>query len=393
MIHRLFIRSFRSCSDVQIDNMSDLTLLVGRNGAGKTNVLKAIEWLAKSISGQLRSEDGEEVREDELMETKHGQAEVEFTISGRRLLYRQIRDTTTQDEEAIETFREHLVDLSGSSPIEIFDRHNSKLRLGGEDFQIGEEIGSVPALISIRPQEDAVRALASDIRDFFMGVRYYALFDLKPSLESLLFRESEYKKWLAGKAGRVSSGRELAFKLFRAKAEDNAALEELQALLGENGVGLLSEIKFMDFHHPGMDHDSKDGGRFQFVSYKPIGQKRYFPYSDLSFGTRRVLHLLAHLVLDKYSVALIEQPEDGVHSGLLYKIADLVRNYAEKGQFIVATHSSVLLNSIAPEEVRLVESVDGTTTVRPLSSEEVEAAKQFLADEGALASFVELIGG
>jgi AAA15 family ATPase/GTPase len=49
MFKRIHIKKFLSCQEVVIDNMEGMTALIGRNGSGKTNILKAIWWVANHI--------------------------------------------------------------------------------------------------------------------------------------------------------------------------------------------------------------------------------------------------------------------------------------------------------------------------------------------------------
>jgi predicted ATPase len=43
-------------------------------------------------------------------------------------------------------------------------------------------------------------------------------------------------------------------------------------------------------------------------------------YDELSLGTRRVLHLIVSLILDRSSLMLVEHPEDSIHRGLMRKL-------------------------------------------------------------------------
>src|SRR5947209_8138786 len=50
MLRRVQINHYRSCKDVVIDGLSYVTALVGRNGSGKTNILRAIQRSAHTAS-------------------------------------------------------------------------------------------------------------------------------------------------------------------------------------------------------------------------------------------------------------------------------------------------------------------------------------------------------
>jgi len=67
MFKRIHIKIFLSCQDVVLDNMSNMTALVGRNGSGKTNILKAIWWITNVILPQPIKTSREENTEISLL--------------------------------------------------------------------------------------------------------------------------------------------------------------------------------------------------------------------------------------------------------------------------------------------------------------------------------------
>ena len=88
---------------------------------------------------------------------------------------------------------------------------------------------------------------------------------------------------------------------------------------------------------------------------------------------------------------LLEQPEDCIHPGLLYKLLDLLRTYSHQTQVIFSTHSLEVLGAMRPEEIRLVTAKRGTTHCRGLSPPERESASRFLKEEGSLGEFIEAL--
>ena len=50
MLKRVHISNFLSCQDTEIE-LDNVTAFIGRNAAGKTNVLKAIQWCAQFAVG------------------------------------------------------------------------------------------------------------------------------------------------------------------------------------------------------------------------------------------------------------------------------------------------------------------------------------------------------
>jgi len=50
MLKRVHIKGFRSCRDVEFDDLGELVALVGPNGSGKSNILQAITETARLAS-------------------------------------------------------------------------------------------------------------------------------------------------------------------------------------------------------------------------------------------------------------------------------------------------------------------------------------------------------
>src|SRR5579862_5176180 len=50
MLKEVCVDNFRSCVAVRIQNIGSMLALLGRNGTGKTNILRAIGWAARSAT-------------------------------------------------------------------------------------------------------------------------------------------------------------------------------------------------------------------------------------------------------------------------------------------------------------------------------------------------------
>ena len=91
----------------------------------------------------------------------------------------------------------------------------------------------------------------------------------------------------------------------------------------------------------------------------------------LSEGTLRILGLLA-LVGSKEPPALVgfEEPENGVHSRRIDLIAKFLdaRRLLERTQYIVTTHSPLLLEFVRPEFLHVCHKVDGQTEIEPFKT-------------------------
>lgn len=100
----------------------------------------------------------------------------------------------------------------------------------------------------------------------------------------------------------------------------------------------------------------------------------YFDAHALSDGTLRFL-CLATLLLQPSppTTILIDEPELGLHPYAITVLADLLRAAAERTQVIVSTQSVTLVDQISPEDVVVVDRERGGSVFRRLSSARLES--------------------
>ena len=104
----------------------------------------------------------------------------------------------------------------------------------------------------------------------------------------------------------------------------------------------------------------------------------YFDASSLSDGTLRFV-CLATLLLQPTlpSTILIDEPELGLHPYAITLLASMLRSAATKTQVIVSTQSVTLVNQFAPEDIVVVDRDNGQSAFKRLKA---RAIKQWLAE-------------
>lgn len=98
------------------------------------------------------------------------------------------------------------------------------------------------------------------------------------------------------------------------------------------------------------------------------------PATRLSDGTIRYLCLLAILCHpDPPPLVCIEEPELGLHPDLIGRLANLLRDASERCQLIVTTHSDGLVDALTdiPESVVVCDKEDGSTMLRRLDRQDL----------------------
>ena len=108
----------------------------------------------------------------------------------------------------------------------------------------------------------------------------------------------------------------------------------------------------------------------------------------LSDGTLRVLEVLVHLVRPDCTVLLIEEPENCIHPALQTRLMAELNSYSHKKQIVLSTHSFEIVSQCEAGAIRLVQRESDVTTVRPLTSSELSNVRLFLQEEGTLGDYV-----
>lgn len=400
MLKRVHIQNFRSCKDVLLEDMGAITALIGRNAAGKTNVLKAIEWLARVADGTSRglSYHGFSVIRETIV--------VSAEVALKKTYFYKIQHSIQVDDNkknVIPHIQEELFvqERGGSKEMEL-KRSGNKVEGPhlSPDMTIGDGVSCLPAIVSLLSSTHQVVKLVRPLLRFFGHVRYYPLdepADPSRNAPELIgfIREEAYKKWLAEYKETGNPGSSVTMRLLHLFLSDLERFNKVKHILDAQ-LGLLDDIEVAQY--PSNESKSRLAGQndpvFYLLTFVPSqceGEDRAFDYSQLSVGTRRIVRIVVSLVFDESDAMLIEHPEDGIHTWLVEKVAALLRSESSPTQVIMSSHSSTVLNSLKPEEIRLVAMEKGVTTVAPLSEKERKAAVNYLAKQGPLASFLELV--
>ena len=107
-----------------------------------------------------------------------------------------------------------------------------------------------------------------------------------------------------------------------------------------------------------------------------------------SDGTLRLLSLVTALLASDApslrGLIAIEEPELGVHPGVLADVWALIERVADKRTVLVTTHSPDLISRAPMRCLRVVRIRDGVTTISRLAKEQVAAVQQELFTTGDL---------
>ncbi|MBX3226792.1 MAG: AAA family ATPase [Labilithrix sp.] len=340
MIKRLKVSRFRSLgNDVTID-FGPLTVLVGQNGAGKSNTIDALVFLADCMHLGLEG----------AITKRSGIGAIRHAGSGGRPY-----DVTIGVEIEREDVRgTYEVVLAGERAGEYRVKRELASIERGATFVVenGQFTGPANLNLVVEPTALALTALAGEARfaPLAQSLRSIASYSIFPDA---LRTPQKYDP-------RRPMDRQGTNWVSILKDQPEASWKPDLLTVLRKLTGDLADVKFepvagflvLQFKH------ERDAG---------AKRKQWFDAAQESDGTLRVAGMMTALLQEpRPELIAIEEPELTVHPGALRLLHDYIREGALRGQVVLTTHSPDLLSLLSAEEVRVVTRVDDETRVEEL---------------------------
>jgi ABC-type lipoprotein export system ATPase subunit len=375
-------------SEVELALGERFTILVGRNGAGKSLLLSTLDQ-ASDVATRTA-----QILPRALRQTGTFRFSCELQAGAQRFSYRYSREVTETDEDAsvlspdgvqIELGESCTDGVTGADIWRV--EHGTLVVPGAAPLPIQAGVGLL-GLLGLRQQAGAVpreaRMLASLLGRVILvpaGVprsdpsRRAHVFVTKGGASPL---QSGRKGWRSPvNAKRIDR---LATRLANAHDRDRTTFDEFKELTAR--LGLARNVSVEVYNDPRTDIPDQEKVDLAAVAFDDIN------IGLLSDGTLRVAEILLDLLRPAGSILLIEEPETAIHPGLLHRILSLLESYALDRQIVITTHSPIVVSWCRPEYLRLVLRESDATRTSALSEDEARRVSSYLNDEGTLGDFI-----
>lgn len=363
MLTQLRFKNWRSLRDVTIDNLTPITVFIGANSSGKTNIVDGLRFLRECI----------EDRPIQAVQSRGGAQKIAYHENSHEPI--EVEVTFKPDEDQITLIYEMGLSFNGSIFPDLRERLQSNNGVLWLDraYGIGQEptenepsesisIGFIPLKLERVDKNRLILPLAAFLPPYanlheFIKERWQILDEgFKPRFRA---GEEEFNADISVIDRYASNLPIMLHFLMEAAPEKYVQMQEdLQILMGH--VGKLTTYR--------------DDRETRFYLEEKFQQGREAP--TISAGTARIVAMLtAYYALDigpradMPGLVVIEEPDTALNPGLLQRFVDLLRRYVRHGnrQFILTTHNPALLDYFQPEEVRVVtRDENGETTVEPV---------------------------
>ena len=377
MIKQIRIMNYRTCKNVRVSIKEPLMALIGKNAAGKSNTLKGIYAAARQVFSTSQLDIGSpEIGFNGEFVFQHKDEELIYKIKIHGKKERYILDS--------------LHAKSGGESIELFNKKRKvSLQVIGSNtpiFLSAESSGLLflSRLLLAKEKEPSFMTEPSKHQTRFINVlvslgnvKYYGIKD-QPSLNPI--KEEKYKEWVENphSAHHKNIFSCQYYDFYKNRRED---FNEYLSIAKSLGI-----VRDINVYEPQDNHASKKTGFLFFPFFELNNGLHYF--EELSDGTQRVLSLLFHLLYDRSSLMLIEEPESSIHYGLLVKLLSVLHQYTDKKNILIATHSEQILNKLKPEQMIYLSLVNGFTKVKYVTGRNLENIRRYLKEIGPLGEYV-----
>ncbi|MCC7430317.1 AAA family ATPase [bacterium] len=357
MLKSIKLTNFFSFKETTVELHPEVNLLIGINGSGKSNLLKAIKLLKEGVTNKKGLSN--------LINGFGGFEAMKFFGNNKNQIGLEF------EFEKIHSFKENVfyeIQLSGVSA---FYTVSEKLWQHGSGFiylEFDKGKGVVSELASKTTKqtklfhytdfdlsnlafsqfEDPERYFyASKIKKAIQEIGCYDYFDTRPKSE-------------------------LRTKLFNATSETNLqsegnnlsqTLNSLKIRQKPSYKKIIEALQKVNPNFNSFDFNVYGSGNIELL-LEEEGLGKSVQVAQVSDGTLRFLCLLAILYNpERGSLVYIDEPEVSLHPDMLSVLANVLEETKDYGQVLIATHSDHLVDCFSFENIKVFEKDETNSTI------------------------------
>jgi predicted ATPase len=329
-LQSLSIRGFKSIASLEGFDPGQLTVLIGANGAGKSNFVEFFRFMRAPTTGGLQ----EYVRQQ--------QGAARFFFQGP-----EVTPSIDVDLAFSDGFR-YSVSLSASPDGSMEVSRAALLRAGRVEVEIGKPAGEA-VLAGVDPHASAAAVEAT--------MSEWTVFHFHYVGSGAPMRGPQ----AAGARSLAPDGSNIAAFLSHLRRDEPGHYD-----LVRDTVRLVAPY-FDDFR---LEAEGRAHEEAAMLGWTQRGTELAFLPAHLSDGTIRFVCLAAALQQPRMPpLVVIDEPELGLHPFALAIVGDLIRAASERTQVVVSTQSPALLDMFEPASVVVVNRRGGASTFDRIAPE------------------------
>jgi predicted ATPase len=337
------IEGFKSIESLKLELINPVTLLIGANGAGKSNVVEAFEMLGYTVDRGLQA-----------YAVRHG--------GFSQLVHRSLRSGLSE-RITLKAWGDWNDSQSGN----IRNGYRMTLAAGPDDSATLDEKTYVHKETYSKPyQHDLAYGKESHLKEsasahyanqyllgILSGCRVFHFDDTSSSAPPL--RRSN----LSDSESLHADGGNLASVLYDIRSNHLPVYNQIVR-------SIRNVAPFFEDFVLRPENDSL------LLRWRERGLDNVFSGSALSSGTLRFICLTVLLQQPRQPETIVlDEPELGLHPAAIHQLADLFRSINSSQRLVAATQSVTLLGQFSVDEIAVVERTNGSTSVSRPNKEEL----------------------
>jgi predicted ATPase len=326
-LRRVILKGFKSIKAMDLE-LRSLNVLIGANGAGKSNLVSFFKMVNEMMAGRLQQYIGTSGRAQSLLHfgskvTLQMEAQLGFEVDNgvdtyAMRLFHAAGDTLVFAEESLS-----FLETGRTKPKLV------PLGSGHEETRIGQEA-------------DKGEPTAKMFRHLLNHCRVYHFHDTSPTARIRQYCYIGDNRWLMPDAGNLA-----AFLLRLRDENDGGVYQRIVST-----IRLIAPF-FADFDLEPSGLNKKD----IILNWRDKGSDQVFGPHQLSDGTLRAMCLVTLLMQPEDELPeliIVDEPELGLHPYALNVVAALFKKASHQTQVLISTQSSSFLDNFDPEDVVVV---------------------------------------
>lgn len=338
-LHKIAIKGFKSIKQLELD-MNPINILIGANGAGKSNFISLFTFLRNLSDGKLQT-----------YVEQQGFANTFFHFGSKTT-----PDITIDMEVGSNGYHVDFVHSESDDSL-VFKREYCTFSGSSRIFTVKGKLGESGLLAGSEAASDYVRQYT---RKYMQKCRVYHFHDT-----------------CATAGFKQASNLHASDYLYNDAANLAAYLYRLKETHHNNYLDIVSAVQTVApfFHDFYLEPRGQEGDESILLKWTHKEHDSPFSANQLSDGTSRFI-CMATLFLQPQSLMpntiVLDEPELGLHPAALDVLADLVKSAAKKNQVICSTQSVTFANQFTPEDFIVVDQTKGVSKFKRLKDKELE---------------------
>jgi AAA15 family ATPase/GTPase len=330
------IKNFKSLEDVELD-FRDLTIIVGANATGKSNCLKALEFLKGLLD--RRSFPKPKIIRNRYLRKDNNDLSVEINLQEKNIPISYRINISTNEKDLCSV--KEVLEIDNKKIIDIENNHGKVWDEGRNVNSQQDYHSSTDSLALEYATVFGDRPITYKLYSFII---HWGFFDFDPKM---LKRPSYELNKIYSFFSILDHGQ----NFIPEKDYDGVSNEEILCEWSDEAQDKFRAINreltnYLEINLKVINNDNKKIVKVQETDGKE------FNFSDLSDGSVRVIAYYILLYQDDLPPLIcIEEPEQNFHPAMLKIIASILKSLSQRTQVVITTHSSQLLDCFNSDEI------------------------------------------